>query len=303
MTRPQPHPRRPRRILVTAAVVCCVAVALRARADLAPQRIVSLAPSLTELVFALGVGSRVVGVTRQCDYPPEARSLPKVGTFLAPNIEAVLAARPDIVLVTPSPANQRPVERLRQLGVRLLVVDPRSIADLERSFRTVAEALGVPQKGDTLAAAFLASIRATRERVAHCPVRKVLLVVSRQPLIAAGRDTIQHEIIELAGGLNVVARVGRGWPRLSLEFVLQAAPEIVWDASMGSDTRDTDEAAAFWQRFPDLPAVRQGQVLLHADDRLLRPGPRLPEGLRELAEKFHPDCARAARIGEALGAR
>ncbi|MCX8071940.1 MAG: cobalamin-binding protein [Candidatus Binatia bacterium] len=278
--------------MVSAAVLACVCLLARAggvaRADGAPQRIVSLAPALTELVFALGVGDRLVGATAQCDFPPQALTLPRVGTFLSPNVEAVLHARPDIVLVSPSPGNRRAVEQLRNLGLRVFVVDPQTVQDLAATVRQVGKALGVEEHADRLADRFVASIEATQRLVASCPPRKVLFVVGRNPLIAVGSGTMQDELIHLAGGTNVVR--AHGWPKVSIESVLQAGPEVIIDATMGSDSTNAGDGVAFWDQFPLLPAVKNRRVVIRADDRILRPGPRLPEGLRALAEDIHPEA-------------
>lgn len=253
-----------------------------------PARVVSLAPSLTELTFALGVGDRVVGVTAQCDFPPDVRTLPKVGTFLSPNVERVLALRPDIVLATPSPANRRAVEQLRNLGVRVFVVDPQSVTDLAESMRVVGAELGVAERGRELSEQFRASIEEVRQRVAQSRPRKVLFVVGRNPLIAVGRGTIQDELVRLAAGVNIVA--AHGWPKVSVEFVLREAPEVILDATMGSEALAESAGADFWQRFTSLPAVQNHRVISFMDDRVLRPGPRLPEGLRALAWAIHPEA-------------
>ncbi len=273
----------------------------RAFAETAPARIVSLAPSLTELVFALGLGSHLVGVTHQCNFPPQAAALPKVGTFLVPNVEAVLAARPEIVLVTPSPANQRAVEQLASLGVRVKVVNPQSVEELEESIRSVSEALGVPDRGAELAGKFAASVAATEQAVRHCGVRKVLFLVSRAPLIAAGGGTIQDEAIRFVRGANVAAKVGTGWPKVSIEFILREAPEVILDASMGSEVESDSAALEFWQRFPSLPAVQRQRVVAFPDDRILRPGPRFPEGLAALARTIHPECLGVHAVPSEIG--
>ncbi len=273
------------------AVVFCMCVTLGAvaaeAASPARPRVVSLAPSMTELAFALGVGEQVVGVTAQCDFPPEVRTLPKVGTFLAPNVEAVLALQPQLVLATPSPGNRRVVERLLHLGLRVLVVDPQSVAALAEVIRMVAAELGVPDRGQELSQRFSASIEEVRRRVARAQPRRVLFVVGRNPLIAVGHETIQDETIRLAGGVNVVT--AHGWPKVSMEFVLREAPDVVIDATMGTESTSDATAVAFWQWFSSVAATNNRRIVFFADDRVLRPGPRLPDGLRALARVIHPE--------------
>ncbi len=267
-----------------------------------PARVVSLAPSLTELAFALGVGDRVVGVTEQCDFPPEVRALTRVGTFLMPNVERVLALEPDIVLATPSPANRRAVEQLRNLGLHVLVVDPQSVADLAETIRVVATALGVAERGQALSQSFLATVEEVERLVAQSRPRRVLFVVGHTPLIAVGRGTIQDELIRRAGGVNVVA--ASGWPKVSIEFVLREVPELILDATMGTEATSAADVGKFWQRFSSLPAWKNRRIVTFADDRVLRPGPRLPEGLRALARAIHPEAfGDASALGEGGHAR
>ncbi|GIW44580.1 MAG: ABC transporter substrate-binding protein [Candidatus Binatia bacterium] len=278
-------------------IVCCgVAHAASNPGNTTPQRIVSLAPSLTELVFALGLGERLVGVTGQCNFPAEALALPKVGTFLMPNVETVLALEPDVVLAMPSPGNRRAVERLGRLGVRLVVVDPQNVPQLVESFRVVGTALGVRERAEKLCRRFVESLEATQRLVRRAQPRRVLFLVGRNPLIAVGRETIQDEVLGLAGATNVVRH--QGWPKVSVEFVLRENPEVIIDASMGSEATAGEESAAFWQRFSSLQAVKDGRVLVFADDRVLRPGPRLAEAVRALAEHIHPEVFSAKITGE-----
>ncbi len=255
----------------------------------APTRVVSLAPSLTEVVFALGLGDRLVGVSSQCDYPEEAKRLPKMGSFVAPTVEAIVAARPDLVLAVPSPGNRNPVEALRALGIDVLVVDPVTLDDIRSMMITLAARLGRAEAGEELAAALDRRIDEVRRRVGDRAPRSVLLAVGRAPLIVAGSGTVQDELLRLAGGVNVVAAAGKGWPRLSLEAALAAAPEVIIDATMGSEA-DQDAGVAFWQGFPMLPAVRAGRVYAYAENELLRPGPRLGVALSELARRVHPEA-------------
>ena len=136
-----------RRPVVVAAVLLLAATA--ALAD-PPQRIISLAPSITEILFAVGAGDRVVGVSTYCDYPPEATRIDRIGTFLQPNIERILAKRPDLVIGVPSPSNRTSVEHMQQLGLRVLIVDPERVADIMAAIRTIAAAVGAPAQGEAV---------------------------------------------------------------------------------------------------------------------------------------------------------
>jgi len=190
-----------------------------------------------------------------------------------------------VVIAVPSPGNQRPVEGLRDLGLRVVVVDAHSVAELEAAIVTIGETVGRPVEARALVARIEAQFDAVRARVAPAPPRRVLLLVGHSPLIAAGAGTVQDELIRRAGGVNVAASAGRGWPHLSIEFAIAAAPEVIIDTGMesagGSDT--------FWRAFPSLPAVRDGRVSGFAGDALLRPGPRIGEAVETLARRIHPE--------------
>lgn len=256
----------------------------------APQRIVSLAPSVTETLFALGVGDRVVGVSTYCDYPPEAARIDRVGTFLQPNVERILVKHPDLVIAVPSPGNRAPVERLRDLGLEVLIVDPERIAEILDSIRRIAAAVGVPEAGARLCERIEGEVRAVEARVAGAPRTSTLLLVGRSPFVAAGAGTYQDELVTRGGGTNVAAGGGQAWPNLSLEFIVAAAPQVIIDASMGGEEADGSTAAlAFWRDFPTIPAVRDHRVHGYRAYELLRPGPRVGATLARVARFLHPE--------------
>jgi iron complex transport system substrate-binding protein len=256
------------------------------------HRIVSLAPSITEILFALGVGDRVVGVSTYCDYPPEAARIDRIGTFLDPNVEMILAKKPELVIGVPSPGNREPVEALQGLGVRTLVVDPERVTAILSAIRTVAQAVGAAEAGERLVQRIESDLDAVRRRLEGVPRRKVLMVVGRVPLIAVGEGTYQNELIQLAHGTNIAAASGEAWPHLSIEFVIREAPEVIIDTSMGSEeAREADGGKAFWRQFPTIPAVRQDEIHGYRDYQLLRPGPRVAQTLETMARYIHPERA------------
>jgi iron complex transport system substrate-binding protein len=245
---------------------------------------------VTETLFALGLGDRVVGVSTYCDYPPEAAKIDRVGTFLQPNVERILARRPDLVIAVPSPGNRADVERLRELGVRVLVVNPERIAEILAAIRAIADAAGVPDAGAALVARIERDLAAVEARVAGAVRPRTLLLVGRAPFIAAGPRTYQDELITRARGENIAAATGQAWPNVSLEFIVAQAPAVIIDASMGSEAAaDHDAAQAFWHDFPTIPAVRAGRIHGYRAYELLRPGPRLAETLATVARFLHPE--------------
>jgi len=251
-----------------------------------PARVVSLAPSITEIVYALGAGDRLVGVCAQCDYPAAAARLPRVGGYLVPSVEAVVAARPDVVLVVPSPGNRDAVRAVEQAGVRVVVVQDRTLADLWASMRAVGAALGLADVGERLVADVQRRLEAVRERVAGLPPRRVLLVVGHTPLVVAGHGTLQDELVSAAGGVNVAGDTGGVWPQISLELVVARAPEVIVDAAMGTEEGRHDLFAGL----ATVPAVRDGRVVAFAGEAIFRAGPRVPDAARALAAAIHPEA-------------
>jgi iron complex transport system substrate-binding protein len=255
----------------------------------AAERIISLAPSITETLFALGLGDKVVGVSTYCDYPPAAAKIDRVGTFLQPNVERILTKKPDLVIAVPSPGNRGSVERLRDLGVAVLIVDPERIAQILDSIRRIADAAGVPDAGAALVARIEADLAAVEAKLRDASRPRALMLVGRTPFVAAGPPTYQGELLERAHATNLVTG-DDAWPRLSLEFIVAQKPEVIIDASMGSEAApDRSAALAFWQGFPTIPAVRDGRVGGQGASELLRPGPRVAETLATVARFIHPE--------------
>ncbi|MGD9763763.1 MAG: ABC transporter substrate-binding protein [Candidatus Binatia bacterium] len=275
--------------LIVNALVLALFGAATAAPQSPPQRIISLAPSVTETLFALDIGERVVGVSTYCDYPPAALRIERVGTFLQPNVERILALRPDLVIAVPSPGNRAPVERLERLGVSVLVVDPQRITDVFHATRAIAAATGVPEAGERLVASIERALATVEVRLEGARRVSVLMLVGRSPLVAAGSGTFQDELITRARGENIAAAAGKAWPNLTLEFVIARAPEIIIDAGMGSEQADAAGAKEFWQRFPNLPAVRHGRIYGYGAYELLRPGPRVAHTLEIVARFIHPE--------------
>jgi iron complex transport system substrate-binding protein len=276
----------PRSMRSCIALLALLAVAVPAAA----LRIVSLAPSVTETVFALGLGDQLVGVSVYCDYPPAAQRIDRVGTFLTPNVELILAKHPDVIIAVPSPGNHASVEALRRLGTRVVLVDPNSVAEIEESFVTIGRALGHEEEARALVARLQRRIAAVRARVADAPPRRVLMVVGQTPLVAVGAGTFQNELIGMARGVNLGAEAGGSWPHLSLEFAIAAAPEVIIDTTMGDEERAGAQAAmAFWSAFPTIPAVREHRVFGYKAYQLLRPGPRIADAFEDIARFIHPE--------------
>jgi iron complex transport system substrate-binding protein len=251
------------------------------------QRIISLAPSVTETLFALGAGDEVVGVSTYCDYPPEVRKIKRVGTFLTPNVEAIIALRPDVIIGVPTPGNERPVRSLQSLGLKVVIVGGDTMRQMRESIDLIAQAISRAAAGRDLLERIDARLAAIQARVHAAPARRVLMVVGQKPLVAVGSGTFQDELIRMAGGINVAGGTGLAWPHLNIETVIAWAPEVIIDTSMG--TEESARTLEFWKQFPSLPAVRDQRVYGYRSYQLLRPGPRIAEALDAMARAIHPE--------------
>ncbi len=244
-----------------------------------PRRVVSLAPSLTDTVVALGLASRLVGVTRYDDAPAVA-GLPRVGGFIDPSPEAVLALKPDLVLWLTDGGAYPAVRQIAALGIPVRAIPVVSVADTLAAARLVGAALGDAPAGERLAAALQAAVDRARAGTAGLRRVRVLFLVGREPLVAAGPGSYPDELLRIAGGENVVQGT-RPWPVFPLERAVALDPELVVDAAV-------NEPAAGLARLDAIPAVRRGAVHRAPNDDMLRPGPKLLPALAELVAALHP---------------
>ncbi len=263
--------------------------------DQAPQRIVSLAPSLTETLFALGLGDRVVGVTRYCAYPSEVLELPRVGGHLDPNFEAIVSLEPDLVVAIPSSHESR--LRLESLGLRVLEVDQHDVESVLESVSAVAEACGVPKRGKALRVELESRLAKVVAAVAAAPRPRAVVVVGHQvgegavrSVWAAGRDTFYDGVLQIAGGVNAVNGGLARYPELSREGLSALDPDVVLDVIAGVEDRnlDLDAVRRGWMRLTELRAVRENRVNVLEGDQMVVPGPRLPEMVEAMAQALHP---------------
>jgi iron complex transport system substrate-binding protein len=282
------------RAALAALVVLTAAVGLVARPaqPVTPARIVSTSPSITETLFALGLGDRVVGVSQYCRFPPEVLKLPKVGTFLKPSPELIAGLNPDLVIVHPVAGDV--TRQLQALHLRAVVVDEGGMAGVFESIRQIAGATGVGPRGDALVADLRAQLDGVRHRASGQPPRRVLFLVGRRPgtladLVAVGPGAYLNELIEIGGGRNMLAtdRMPE-YPHISMETVLRLDPDVIIDTVDMGDTRDERAArevtnGRLWQAFGQLSAVKHQHVYAATTDALVVPGPRIVEAAEWIA--------------------
>ena len=252
-----------------------------------PQRVVCLAPSLTETVFALGQGQRVVGVSQFSDYPPQAADLPRVGSYVRPELERILARKPDLCLAVKDGNPRQVVKRLEQFGIPVYAFAPYSLDQVLDMVERLGRLLGCNEGAQDLLGALAQSIHQAQARAAAADQRpRVLYLAGLGPFVGVGGDTYLHELITVAGGINVTASFA-GYPRLGQEDILRFAPDVVLVPDMGGRQRAL-EAKAQLQKWPSLPAVAQNRIYTIDADSFNRPGPRLARALEVLTALLYP---------------
>jgi iron complex transport system substrate-binding protein len=254
-----------------------------------PGRVVSLAPSLTEIAYAVGAGEQLVGVTEYCDFPREARAKPKIGGIYTPNFEVILTLKPDLVLATTEGNREEHIRGLEDLGIPVYVVRPLDFVTVLDSIERIGRVLGRETEARRRVDAMKRQADEVARAVHGVPRPRVLYVLWGDPLIVPGRDTLITDLIRRAGGESVTGDERLPYPRFSLEEAVARRPERIVLAQHGEVT--VDERLREWQHLTLLPAVRQGHVYRIDGDLIHRPGPRIVEGLRALARLLHPEVA------------
>ena len=259
-----------------------------------PRRIVSLVPSVTEILYALGQEEHLVGVTDFCDYPAAARAKPSVGTMVGPSLEAIVALRPDLVVLTTAGNRDETFLQLQRLRLPIYVVNPTSLAQALDLMEQLARLTGRPEAAGAVVGALRRRVREVAARVAPRPRPRVLYVVWPEPLVVPGRNAIVSELIELAGGRSITATSGEGYPRCSVEAAVAQGPEVILLARHANPASPI--AREQWARFATLPAIRQGRMHDVDGNLLHRYGPRVVDGLERLARLLHPEAFPAERV-------
>jgi len=254
-----------------------------------PVRIVCMAPSITEIMFALGLADRLVGATQYSDYPPEAAKLPKVGSYVHLDVERIVALQPDLCIAVKDGNPIDVVRKLEFLKVPVYAVDPRNLGAVMDTLRELGGLLNVHERAEKIAAAMGRRIRQVEQQVTcgdHRP--GVFFQIGISPIVSVGTPTFIHELILLAGGVNLSAGP-TPYPRYSREQVLGLRPEVMIISSMARETV-FEEVKAQWQQWQEMPAVKNKRIHLVDSNVFDRASPRLIQGLELLARLIHPGC-------------
>ena len=250
-------------------------------------RVISLAPNLTEIVFAVGGGDRLVGRTSYCDYPPEAKAVAAVGDTLHPNLERIIALQPQVVLISTASQLEVFTQQLQSQNIAVFVTDPHDLEGVFKSIEQIGSMLGQSDQATIVVQKLRERANAVEAAVKQKPPVRVFYQVSAEPLYTAGHDAFVTDLMRRAGATSVTAHVPGAWPKFSNESALAAKPEAIilpTGGSMGAANSSVTEALR------QSPAALSGRVYKINDDHLARPGPRSLDGLEAMARALHPEA-------------
>lgn len=259
----------------------------KASGDASVARIVSISPSTTETLYAIGAGDRVVGRSRYCDYPPEATKLPQIGGYVDPSFEAILALRPDLVTGARGPSGAVLTQRLEARSIPTYFPPTESFAQIDTMILGLGEKTGNVAQAKAVVEKLDARIAGIEKAVAGKPKKRVLLVFGLEPLSVAGPSSFADEMIAKAGGTNAVTE-GGAYPTLGLERVIAIDPDVVVNAAI-AEAHGHERIGKDMPGWSKVRAVALGRIAAVTDEALLRPGPRIADGLTTLARAIHPD--------------
>lgn len=252
------------------------------------RRIVSLAPSLTEILFALGLGDQVVGVTQHCNYPLAALKKAKIGSYVDLNIEKILSLKPDLVVATADGNEKGAVDRIAGFRIPILVTHPRNLNETYETIQIIGRVTRQGPRAEKLVRSLRKRADEVTSTVSQLPRPRVFLQINEHPLISVGRETFHHHLIQLAGGSNICGDSEVKYPKYSIEQVLRSDPEVIIITSMERGMA-AEKKKERWRQWGQISAVKNNRIHILDSDLLDRPSPRLVVGLEALAAVIHPE--------------
>ena len=254
----------------------------------APQRIVSLAPGISETLYALGLEDKIIGVTTFCDWPPAVQAKTKIGGFTNPSIEKIVALRPDLILAAADGNRKETVRQLEKLELPVYVTNPTSTSGVLKSIGHIGAITGREKEAAALVEKLRQKLRSVAVRTRGKKKPRVFFQLGMEPMITAGRGTLIHEVIERAGGVNVAGNDVANYPRYSAEGIISASPDIIVFAPMVND-KTFEAVYKFWRAFGEVPAVKNGKIYPIDANLINRASPRIFDAVEILSFMFHPE--------------
>ncbi len=287
--------------IITSSIFLCIftsSILLSNVYAVPPKRIISLAPNMTEILFALNLGENIVGVTSFCDRPEEAKKKPKIGGMTNPSLEAIISLKPDIVVMTTDGNPKEFEERLRSLRIKTYVFKAKRLSELPQGIRDIGSAFGVTERAETLAKKMEDAINRFRSQKSNPPSppfskggrggindsslkKKVLFIIWPEPLIVAGTGTVIDDAINLLGAENIAAKAKTSYPKYSIEEIIHQSPDVIFIGGGHINTKEVSKGLL--KKIDSVPAVKNGYVF-YLSDSLYRLGPRVIKGIMEMAE-------------------
>jgi iron complex transport system substrate-binding protein len=253
-----------------------------------PVRIISLAPSITEVLYYLGLEDRVVGVTKFSYYPPEAAKKPSVGSYVNLNVEKILSLTPDLVIGTMDGNNPGIVDLLEQANIPVYIVNPRRVREAISTVSVIGEICGVRKRANQLFSELKRRIEYVAEKTLSLKKPLVFMQINVKPIMSVNKNTIHHDVIGLAGGINMTQNEPITYPRISIEEVITRKPAVIIISSMERGGK-FEGSRKSWLKWPGIPAVKMGRVHLIESDLVDRASPRIVKGLEIMARMIHPE--------------
>jgi len=259
-----------------------------------PKKIISLAPNITEILFALELDEDISAVTDFCDYPKAALTKPRIGGFVNPNIEMIVSLNPDLIIATRDGNRRETIQRLNDLGLSVYVINPRGYDGVMKTIQNIGEVVGRRDEARKIAT----TMRTRKERVLaltqSLPKPGVFFQVGEAPMITVGRETLANDLIRLAGGRSISGNEAIQYPHYSIETIMLKAPEVIIISSM-ERKRDYLNSIKKWQNWKSIPAVRMNAIYVVDTNLVDRSSPRIGEGLETMVRMIHPEAMRGKK--------
>lgn len=250
-----------------------------------PQRIISLAPNITETIYLVGAQDRLIGVTIQCEWPDEAKKIPRIGDLLNPNYEVILAAKPDLIIASTAGNDRGAVMKLSDLGLPVYIAAPRNVENIFKSVEEIGRITDCYEQGRQVVTRMRERLEAIKLRIAGLPPVRAFFITWLDPLLAPGKNTFENDALSFAGVVSITADIPQYYPRYSLEQLLVKDPDVIITVKQEGNPIPDFRKIAGWQ---NLRAVRQGRVYV-LTEYLQHPSPLFVDGVEELAKKLYPE--------------
>ena len=259
-----------------------------------PKKIISLAPNITEILFALGLNEEILAVTNFCDYPEAAFVKPKIGGFVNPSIEMIVSLKPDLIIATRDGNRRETIQRLSDLDFSVYVIDPKGFDGVMQTINNVGEIVGRRDEARRI----VTNMRTKKENILaltqSLPKPRVFFQVGDAPIITVGRETLANDLIRLAGGRSISENESANYPLYNIETIMLKAPEVIIISSMESKW-DYLNLVKKWQNWKSIPAVKKRAVYVVDSNLVDRPSPRMVEGLETIVRMIHPEAMRGQK--------